>query len=168
MYTPDITVDQIIDALGDFLEPFVGSAEIVRGQVNRTPLPPAPCVVLTEILSVDLAVPYVNSGGEDAVDADIIGPTRIDVQIDFYGASAGEQCRATVAAFRTVWGFDQFPANIKPLYMSDGLQAPLTTAEKQYLARWTATASLQYNPAVTVPQEHADEVTSPPPVHADG
>ncbi len=48
MYSVSITVDNVIDALADFLQPFVGTAEIVRAQANRVPMPQGPCVVLTE------------------------------------------------------------------------------------------------------------------------
>lgn len=156
MYTSSISIDAVIDALSAFLAPFVGSAEIVRGQGNRIPMPPGDCVVLTELLQVDLSVPW-EIYDSLAESADIVGGERIDIQIDFYSASAGEWCKVAKAAFRTQWGFAQFPENIKPLYTSDGMQSPLITGEEQYASRWTLTASLQYNPVVTVPQEFADE-----------
>ena len=154
MYS-SITVDQVIDALADFLAPFVPAAQIVRAQVNRVAMPPNPCVVLTEMLQVDLSVPATDSQPDDGT-ATVAGPTRIDVQIDFYGAQASEFCKTVKTAFRSHWGFAHFPANIKPLYTSDGIQAPLVTGEQQYESRWTLTASLQYNPIVTVPQDFAD------------
>jgi hypothetical protein len=156
MYAPSISVDAVIEALAGFLAPFVPGGQIVRAQVNRVPMPADPCCVLTELLQVDLSMPYADyRPAEDA--ANLSGPTRIDVQIDFYGALAGEYCKAAKAAFRSMWGLDQFPANIKPLYMSDGVQSPLITGEQQWQSRWTATASLQYNPIVQVPQQFADE-----------
>lgn len=162
MYTASITVNQVIDALADFLAPFVPGAEVVRAQVNRVAMPPNPCVILTEMLQVDLSVPATAyQPPTDPVPAigtaTIYGPTRIDVQIDFYGAQAGEFCKTVKTAFRSQWGFEHFPANIKPLYTSDGMQTPLLTGEQQYESRWTLTASLQYNPIVTVPQEFAEE-----------
>jgi hypothetical protein len=158
MYTASITVDQVIDALADFLAPFVPGAEVVRAQVNRVAMPPNPCVILTEMMQVDLSVPATDYQPDDDT-ATVYGPSRIDVQIDFYGAQAGEFCKTVKTAFRSHWGFEHFPANIKPLYTSDGMQSPLTTGEQQYESRWTLTASLQYNPTVTVPQEFADEAT---------
>ena len=155
MYTSSITVDQVIDALADFLTPFVPDAEVVRAQVNRVAMPSNPCVILTEMLQVDLSVPATDYQPDDGT-ATVAGPTRIDVQIDFYGAQAGEFCKTVKTAFRSHWGFAHFPANIKPLYTSDGIQAPLVTGEQQYESRWTLTASLQYNPIVTVPQDFAD------------
>lgn len=164
MYTSSITVDQVIDALADFLAPFVPGAQVVRAQVNRVAMPSNPGVVLTEMLQVDLSVPATEY--QPPVDpapalgtATIAGPTRIDIQIDFYGEQAGEFCKTVKTAFRSHWGFSHFPANIKPLYTSDGIQTPLTTGEQQYESRWTLTASLQYNPIVTVPQDFADVLT---------
>ena len=158
MYTSSINVDQVIDALADFLAPFVPGAQIVRAQVNRVAMPSNPGVVLTEMLQVDLSVPATEYQ-PDAGTATIEGPTRIDIQIDFYGEQACEFCKTVKTAFRSHWGFSHFPANIKPLYTSDGIQSPLTTGEQQYESRWTLTASLQYNPIVTVPQDFADVLT---------
>lgn len=154
-YISSITVDQVIEALAAFLAPFMPGAQIVRAQVNRVALPSNPCAVLTELLEVDLSVPATDYQ-PIANTATIYGPSRIDVQIDFYGAQAGDFCKAVKTAFRSHWGFAHFPANIKPLYTSDGVQSPLLTGEQQYESRWTLTASMQYNPTVTVPQDFAD------------
>ena len=158
MYSSSITVDQVIDALADFLAPFVPGAEVVRAQVNRVAMPSNPCVILTEMMQVDLTVPATDYQPDDNT-ATVYGPSRIDVQIDFYGEQASEFCKTVKTAFRSHWGFSHFPANIKPLYTSDGIQAPLVTGEQQYESRWTLTASLQYNPIVTVPQDFADVLT---------
>lgn len=155
MYTSSITVDQVIDALADFLQPIVPGAEIVRAQVNRVPMPSNPGIVLTELINTDLAMPATDYQPDDGT-ATVQARDRFDVQIDFYGAQAGEFCAVAKAMLRSHWGFSHFPANIKPLYTSDGIQAPLVTGEQQYESRWTLTASLQYNPIVTVPQDFAD------------
>lgn len=172
MYTANITVDQVIDALAAFLAPFMPGAQIVRAQVNRVALPSNPCAVLTELLQVDLSVPSTDYQPPVAPipaigTATVYGPSRIDVQIDFYGAQAGEFCKTVKTAFRSHWGFAHFPANIKPLYTSDGVQSPLLTGEQQYESRWTLTASMQYNPIVTVPQEFADAISPNTPIPAD-
>ena len=154
MYISSISVDAVIDALVAFLTPFMQGGQIVRGQVNRVPLPGSPCAVLTEISQSDIDVPYVTN--DDVLQQiTIYGPKKIDIQIDFYGSIAGELCAVTKSAFRSGYGFDVFPSNIKPLYTSDGMQAPLTTGEQQYESRWTLTAFMQYNPTVIVPQQSA-------------
>lgn len=156
MYTPSIVIDQIIDALAAFLEPFVDGAQIVRAQVNRVPMPQGACVVLTERLVRNLATPTSDYQPLDNT-ATVNARKRFEVQIDFYGPLAGEQCGAVEAALRSPYGFDSMPVDIKPLYTSEGIQAPLITGEEQYESRWTLTAYLQYNPVVTLPQQFADE-----------
>lgn len=155
MYAPSIVSDTIIDALAAYMSPFMLGGQVVRGQVNRVPLPPAPCAVLTELRQKDLAVPWSDYDELNAA-IDITGPTQIDIQIDIYGEQSSNICRAISTAFRSGWGFDRFPLSIKPLYMSDGIQSPLITGEKQYENRWTITAYLQYNPVTTVPQDSAN------------
>ena len=159
MYTTSITVDNVIDALADFLQPFVNGADIVRAQVNRVSMPSLPCVVLTELFHVDLRVPSQNYDVLNA-EADLSASNRIDIQVDFYGESAGDYCRSVETAFRTMWGFDKLPAGIKPLYTSDGIQSPLVSGEQQYVSRWTLTVSMQYNPIVSVPQQFADTLAA--------
>ena len=166
MYTASITVDQVIEALADFIQPFVGTAEIVRAQVNRTPMPFTPCVVLTELLQVDLETPsYIYGGLTEQMTS--TGSQRIDVQIDFYGPSAGDQCAAIKSIFRTPYATAQFPSGIKPLYCGDGIQSPLITGEEQWQSRFTLTASLQYNVSVTVPQQSATDAIVQPVVQVD-
>jgi hypothetical protein len=159
-YVASITIDQVIDALAAFLAPFVPGGEIVRAQVNRVAMPKNPCAILTELLDVDLCVPYEDYATTIAT---IHGPSRVDVQVDFYGALAGSYCKSVKAALRSQYGFNHFTANIRPLYTTDGVQSPLTTGEQQYESRWTLTVSMQYNPTVTVPQDTADVVTTEPP-----
>lgn len=164
MYASSIVVDSVIDALAAFLAPFVPGGQIVRAQVNRVAMPPNPSAVLTELLQVDIDIPYADYQPPTAPipaigTATLTGPKRIDIQADFYGVSAGDYCNATKTAFRSQWAYSQFPANIRPLYTSDGVQSPLITGEQQYESRWTLTLSLQYNPVVTVPQDFAQAAT---------
>jgi hypothetical protein len=166
MYSSSITVDQVIDALAAFLTPFVGTSEIIRAQVNRVPMPKTACVVLTELLQVDLTMP--DTSYDPTNDAALIaGEKRIDVQIDFYGEQASEYCAVIKQTFRSAWGFDHFPVNCRPLYTSDGIQAPMITGEQQWQARWTLTVSLQYNPIVTVPQDFAGALAPNTVLNAD-
>jgi hypothetical protein len=154
LYTPSLAIDDVIDALGSFIQLFVGTAEVIRAEVNRVAPPAGPFVELTEILSVDLETPHVWNDTVAQTSA-IKGPARIDIQVDFYGPSAGDWCKAVKGTFRTSYAASQFPANIQPLYCSDGIQSPLITGEEQYEVRWTITCSLQYSPIVTVPQQSA-------------
>ena len=157
-YISSIAIDSVIDALKAFIQPFVGSNPIIRAQVNRVPMPLTGFVVLTELLEVDLETPSteLDSANDQLT---ITAPTQINVQVDFYGPSAGDQCKAVKTVFRSVYSPAQFPDGIKPLYCSDGLQSPLISGEEQWESRFTITASLQYNPVVVVPQQSANALS---------
>ena len=154
-FTPSIAIDAIFDALGAFIQPFVGSAQVIRSQVNRAAMPVGAFVELTEISSIDLEAPRSYYDGANA-QSDIVGPKRFMIQADFYGESAGDWCAAIKTVWRTPYTVAQFPAGIAPLYCDDGTEAPLVTGEEQYLRRWVLTMSLQYNPIVAVPLQAAD------------
>lgn len=154
-YVPSIAIDSVFDALGAFIQPFVGAAQVIRAQVNRVAMPVGSFVELTEIASSDLEVPRSTYDGVN-FQSDIIGPKRLMIQADFYGASAGDWCAAVKTVWRTSYATAQFPAGIAPLYCDDGQEAPLITGEEQYERRWALTMSLQYNPTVIVPLQSAD------------
>ena len=156
-YVPSVTIDQVIDALTTFVQLILPTGQIVRGQQNRVALPPDPCCVLTELLESDLNVPYGDYTPTNQT-AILNASTRIDVQVDFYGVLAGNYAKAFKSMFRSEWGWEQFPDTVKPLYTDDGRKMPLITGEQQYESRWTLTASMQYNPTVTVPQQSATAV----------
>ncbi len=48
-YVPSIAIDSVFDALGAFIQPFVGAAQVIRAQVNRVAMPVGSFVELTEI-----------------------------------------------------------------------------------------------------------------------
>lgn len=162
-YVPSILIDAVIDALAAFLQPFLGgtgnTTPIVRGQTNRVPMPITGFVKFQETIESDLETPtFTNSVDPNVQQATITTPTRIDIQVDFYGPSAGDWCKAVKAVFRSSYSPDQFPDGIAPLFCSDGNQAPLITGEEQYENRWILTASLQYNPDVIVLQQSATKL----------
>jgi hypothetical protein len=154
-YISSIAIDTVIEALGAFIQPFVGTTQIIRAQANRVAMPVGAFVELTEISSIDLEVPRQWYDGANA-QKDIIGPKRIMIQSDFYGESSGDWCAAVKTVWRTPYAVAQFPIGIAPLYCDDGHEAPLITGEEQYERRWALTMSLQYNPLVRVPQQAAD------------
>ena len=150
-YIASITVDQVIEAVGAFIQPFVGSGvQIIRAQVNRVSPPNGPFVELTEVIQSDIQYP-LSWYDSTASQGNILSPKRIAIQADFYGPSSGDWCSVVKSAIRTPWGVSQFPSGIAPLYTDDGHEAPLITGEDQYLRRWALTIMLQYNPVVSVP-----------------
>ena len=157
-YVSSIALDSVFDALGAFLQPFVGTAQVVRAQVNRVAMPVGSFVELTEIASSDLEVPRSTYDGVN-FQSDIIGPKRLIIQADFYGALAGDWCAAVKTVWRTPYAVAQFPLGIAPLYCDDGNEAPLITGEEQYERRWTLSMNLQYNPQIVVPLKAANKLS---------
>lgn len=156
MYTSSIEIDAVIDAFAAFLQPFMLGGEITRGQVNRVPLAAVPSAMLTEMRQDDIEIPYIDYQG-DLNTATISGPKRIEIQVDLFGVHAAEICATLKSAFRSSYAFDVMPANIKPLYVDNGVNSQMVTGENQYEPRWTLMVVMQYNPVVTVPQQFADE-----------
>ena len=156
-FMSSIALDSVFDALGAFIQPFVGTAQVVRAQVNRVAMPSGNFVELTEIASIDLEVPRSTYDGVN-FQSDIIGPKRLMIQADFYGASSGDWCAAIKTVWRTSYTTAQFPAGIAPLYCDDGHELPLITGEEQYERRWALSMSLQYNPLVVVPLQSANSL----------
>lgn len=170
LYIPSLLIDQVINALAVFIAPFLGNplpyvptnsenvVPIIRAQVNRVSMPITGFVELRELFEIDLETPtFVNTWSFEieAQQGMITTPTRIDIQMDFYGPSAGDWCKAVKTVFRTDYAVSQFPDGMVPLYCSDGTQAPLITGEAQYENHWILTATLQYNPSVSVPLQSA-------------
>ena len=153
-YVASIALDTVFDALGAFIQPFVGTAQVIRAQVNRVAMPIGGFVELTEVASTDLEVPRSYYDGTNS-QSDIIGPKRLMIQADFYGPQSGDWCAAVKTVWRTPYAVSQFPIGIAPLYCDDGHEMPLMTGEEQYLRRWVLSCSLQYNPIVIVPQQAA-------------
>lgn len=159
LYVTSIAIDTVIEALGAFIQPFMpAGAQIVRGQGNRVAPPLSPFVLLTEISQTDLETPRSTDDPMDG-QVNILAPTQIGIQVDFYGAAAGDYCKSVKGVFRSPYAPAQFPNQIKPLFCSDGHQGPLVTGEEQYETRWTLTANLHYNPSVNVPQQYADALS---------
>lgn len=162
-YVPTILVDAVIESLMAFLQPFLGldsdsnPIQIIRGQSNRVPPPPNTYVVVTELFQDDIETPTFTNNG-DTEQAQIRTPTRMDIQVDFYGNGAGDWCKAVKAVYRSPYAPDQFPSGIAPLYCDQGHQIPLVTGEEQYQFHWALTCSLQYNPDVFVPQQSATQL----------
>jgi len=80
-------------------------------------------------------------------------PKRLAIQMDFYGYVGGDMSNIAITVLRSIATTGAFPAGVTPLYCSDAIQAPLTTGEKQYEERWSATLSLQYNSPVLINQD---------------
>ena len=153
-----ITEDQLFDALGVFLTPFLPvGGTIFKSQVNRVAQPADPSIELTPILRIALQKP-VSTYDPNALTQTVCEPTRLDIQADFRGENMGDVARAVKTAWRSIYGPSALQSaagtkNVAPLYCSDEVQSAFVTGERQYAERWTVTLTLQYNADVTLAQE---------------
>lgn len=156
-YVVDTTVDAVISALTAFITPFVPSGcPIIRGQQNRSPMPGSdPFVKLTEILRPQLSTPITYPVDSTTSQQQIQSIVALDVQVDFYGPTAGDLSQAVTGVYRAPYSVDQFPAGIAPLYCTDAHQMALRNDEQQYEARWTTVMRVEYNPSVYIPVQFA-------------
>lgn len=117
---------------------------IILGQENGSSTPPFPFIVVTPLMSERLATNerrYHDDGSET-----ILQETRISFQVDFYGSGALQRMTRFSTLFRDDIGcqwFVQDGKDIHPLYAEDRRQLPFVNESRQWVDRWTISASLQ-------------------------
>lgn len=148
-----MTVDQAIVSVRNVLMPLMpAGTQIVRGQANGVPAPLPPSIVITEVGQPQYTTTrsrLIQGTGQMSYKM----PVKLRLQLDFYGNSGGEMSNIAQTMLRSGYAVERMPDAVKPLYCSDSSQAPLTTGEKQYEARWLMELWVQYNAEVIVGQE---------------
>ncbi len=155
---PSILETNVLTALRAFILSLV-SCEVVRTPINRVSMPVGDFIALTPIGSEALAT---NTDTFSATSEAILRPMKYGVQVDCYGASAGDRANTIAALFRDDYACQSFLGSgfdIQPLYAGDAHQMPMVTGEDQYLERWTFECFMQANPVVTVPAQTANALS---------
>lgn len=146
-------ISAAIVAVAAFLQPLMPvGTQIVRGQTNDVPPPLPPSIVITEVGKPEYTTTRMKLDS-NAGTMSYEMPIKLRLQMDFYGNDGGEMSGIATTMLRSLYPEDKFPDGVAPLYCTDGIQAPLTTGEKQYEARWTMELYVQYNAPVIVAQE---------------
>jgi hypothetical protein len=154
MITPSITETQVFTALRAFLLTIV-TCEVVRAPVNRVAMPLGDFISLTPISNIPLSTNVTTLTGANN---SIKRASQFTIQIDCYGAGAGDRATAITTLLRSSYACDQFTASgfdIQPLYAGDARQMPLVDGEGQYELRYTFDCVLQFNPILTTLQDSA-------------
>lgn len=157
----DFTIDSIIDALADFVEPICGKAQ--QAQTNRVPMPKDPFCILTPLRFTRLSTTrdVTQDTGDRSTSA--IGYTEVrqaDIQVDIYGDGAGDRAIALETVFTSGYAYEKIKAldeRLAPLYSSAAIQAPMINAESQWQERYMLTLSLQAHITVSFPQDYFDK-----------
>ncbi len=157
---PSVTETEVFTALRAFILTIVG-CEVIRAQTNRVAMPLGDFIALTPLAQTPLET---NTDTYTDTTKSIERPTRLDIQIDCYGALASDRATAISTLLRDSYAVDQFALlgyDVTPLYATDAHQMPLVDGEEQYEERWTFEAHLQTNPIITVAEETANTITPP-------
>jgi hypothetical protein len=176
MISPSITETQVFTALRAFLLTIV-DCEVIRLPNNRVAMPKGEFISLSPVSNIALST---NVAGYSGTDKSILRPSQVTIQVDCYGASAGDRATAITTLLRDPYGCDAFNVggapidltqvggsyvlgesplyalpNIQPLYASDARQMPMVDSEAAYVERWSFDCVLQFNPVLTVAQQSA-------------
>jgi len=163
---PSISESQVLTVVRAVILTLV-SCEVVKGVNNRVPMPDGDFILLTPMFRKRLAynVDTYAPDGKTGTKA-MTQYTQLDIQVDSYGALAGDRaqtlstfirdescCEAINAAAVALVGTAGL--DMQTLYAEEPHQMPLITGESQYDPRWTFEWHLQYNPTVTLAQQFA-------------
>lgn len=149
---PSITETQVFTALRAFILTLV-DCEVIRTPNNRVAMPAGEFISLSPVSNIALAT---NVTGYGDTDKRILRPSQITIQVDCYGANAGDRAATITTLLRDVTGCDAMAgAGVQPLYAGDSRQMPMVDGESQYVERWTFDCVLQANPVLTVTQQSA-------------
>jgi hypothetical protein len=142
-------------------------ALVIQGQPNRAAMPAAsPGFAMMQATATKrLRTNQDSWAGLAPVSLATEQGTQVRMQLDLYGANAGDWAVILSTLLRSEYactilaGADPTAPVCQPLYSGDPFQGPLDDSEAQYESRWTVEAVLQYNPVTTVPQDFADTLS---------
>jgi hypothetical protein len=158
MPTVSITESNVLAALRTFILSLV-SCEVIKGLGNRVAMPASDFIAMTPVIAPPLATNVSTfSDAPGAGTQNIERSTQYMVQIDCYGATAGDRATLISTLLRSEYACNSFAASgfdIQPLYAEDPKQMPIVDGEAQFEERWTFNAVLQMNPVISVPQDFA-------------
>lgn len=126
--------------------------EVIQGLGNGAPMPLGGFIAITPILKTRLSTNVATYTGTTKTTKQA---TRFDVQIDAYGPLSGDWASILSTMLRDDYACAAMGPSVQPLHADDPHMSPLMDGEQNYTQRWTLTASLQINPAVTVAQDSA-------------
>lgn len=146
-----ITHEEIYIDLRQYLLSLFPDCEVIQAYGNNTPLPNAPFISMNIIHESEMNTQIHEWHVSDGL-ADVIRSIETTFQLDFYGKDSGRRARVFSALWRDFHACDGL-AVCKPLYTENARYLPLSNEEQEFEERWSITASLTYNPAVTHAQD---------------
>lgn len=152
--TPSVQDRDVFVALRRFLTHLFPDVAVIQTQQNRSSPPKNAFITMNsrgrKRLSTNLRT-YVDTDEKQAQDT--VMPTEYTVQVDFYGSGSGDRAQTFCTLFFDYTACDFFPETVRPLFVTDPAQIPLTSGEEQFVERWTVEVKLQINPVISVPMD---------------
>ena len=85
--------------------------------------------------------------------------TKITIQVDVHGPDSAENIQTLSTMFRSDYAAEFFTeSGVTPLMCGDPRQMPFLNDSSQVEQRWNIDLDLQINPAISLPQQFADEI----------
>lgn len=158
----DLTIDNVIDVVADFIEGLsLGSCQ--QAQANRVAMPTGQFCILTPLRFIRHSTTKETKDDttDPATSAMKYGEVRqADIQVDIYGDGAGDRAVTLETLFRSSYAYDtitSLDSRVAPLYSGDAIQAPMINAEDQWQERYIVTLSLQVHVTITLQQDYFDQ-----------
>lgn len=146
--------DDVLTALRSFILSLI-TCEVVQGLGNGVPMPLGGFIAITPLFQSRLSTnqsgyadPTPTTGTRTATQA-----VQATFQIDCYGPSSADWANIFSTAWRDDLAVSALSPVAAPMYCDDPKMIALTDGEQQYEQRWTITAALQCNPAITTPMQ---------------
>ena len=152
------TETAVFTALRSFILGLV-TCPVIRLPVNRVATPAGEFIALSPLSNIPLATNVSVQAGQSK---SVSQARQVTIQVDCYGATAGDNAAKISMLFRDAYGCEALAASspgVQPLYTTDAHQMPLVDGEAQYTERWTFDCVLQVNQALTVDQAGATSLS---------
>jgi hypothetical protein len=154
--------DDVFMALRSFLLGLFPSMTVIKGLSNNIAMPVGGFIAMTPLFQKRLATnlnTYSDFGGVNGNTQTMTQSTIYTIQLDCFGVDSANTAATITTAFRSEYAVLAMTPNCTPLHADDPKQMPLIDAESQYEQRWTVTALLEYEPAVTIPMQFFNKAT---------
>lgn len=144
--------DSIFIAVRAFILSLI-DCEVVQGLGNRVPTPKGGYIAITAGRQTRLSTNVSSDNGVDT--RSVLKATAYALQIDCYGPLSSDWATIIETMWRDPYGCNALAPDMAPLYCDDPTNLPLVDGEDEYEQRWMISATMQFNPVVTVVQEFA-------------
>jgi hypothetical protein len=162
-YSVSITLQQLYEAVQPFVAAVTGldSSVVIQGLPNRAAMPPASpgyvSMTVTRTKRLRYNIDTWDTTNPAPTTLQLEQGTEIRMQLDCYGASAGDWATMLSTVLKDSAGVEALLPTCAPLYAEEPILAPLDDSEEQYEQRWIVGAILQYNPVTTISQQFMAE-----------